>query len=313
MDSNRKTKGVRIRPEDIHFLESLGTVGILDTNDAAVHYPDHKLNSVQNRLRLLASNRLIRATKLLVSFERLGVNDRGGRIPTLFSLTPHGADLVESMTGNRPSRYLNSEPAPATFLHRQDVARVVSSFTASCQNAALSVPDWVMEQDVWTDGPKKLPPNQRKLLYHRIETPAGAVTCHPDIACRLKLPSAEVALFFEVDRSTEGHKQLTEATRMDAYSLLFKTKSYQRYWPGFSAPFEFVMWVCLSQQRIDNLCKSFAAHPLAERMRFSLLEHFVKRNDILRQPIWQNIHGDFRRIYNTIQHNDASVNQITKT
>ena len=299
MTWNGKLKGIRIRKEDIQFLKSLGTVGTLNTNEAATHYPNHKLNSVQNRLRLLASNRLVRATKLLVAFDRPDVVDRGGRIPTLFSLTPTGADLVESLTGFRPPRCLNSEPAAVTLLHRQDISRVVCAFTASCDDAGLPSPNWIMEQDVWTDGPKKLPPNQRKLLYHRIETPAGAVTCHPDIACRLKLPSSEVALFFEVDRSTEGHKQLAEATRMDAYSLLFKTKGYDRYWPGFSAPFEFVMWVCLSQQRIDNLCKTFAGHPLSERMRFSLTSHFVKRSDILQEPIWQTIQGDRRRIYNT--------------
>lgn len=298
MTWNGKLKGIRIREEDVRFLKSLGTVGTLNTNDAATHYPNHKLNSVQNRLRLLTSNRLIRATKLLVAFDRPDVADRGGRIPTLFSLTPTGADLVESLTGCRPPRCLNSEPAPVTLLHRQDISRVVCAFTASCDEAGLRSPTWVMEQDVWTDGPKKLPPNQRKLLYHRIETPGGAVICHPDIACRLRLPNAEVALFFEVDRSTEGHKQLTEATRMDAYSLLFKTKGYHRYWPGFSAPFEFVMWVCLSQQRIENLSKSFADHPLAERMRFSLIAHFIERKDVLRQPIWQTIQGDRRRIFN---------------
>lgn len=297
MDASPKVKGIRIRSEDVCFLQALGTVGILDTNDATIHYPKHKLNSVQNRLRLLASNRLIRATKLLVAFDRPGVVDRGGRIPTLFSLTPYGADLVESMTGVRPPRCLNSDPAPATFLHRQDVARVVSSFSASCQSASLPVPNWVMEQDVWVNGPKKLLPNQRKLLYHRMETINGTVTCHPDMACRLKLPTSEVALFFEVDRSTEGHKQLTESTRMEAYMLLFKSRGYERYWPGFVAKFEFLMWVCPSQHRIDNLRSSFAFHPLADRMRFALLEPFNKRKDVLQTPIWQNIMGERRQIY----------------
>jgi hypothetical protein len=297
MANSKPIKGIRIRDEDIQFLQALGVCGVLDTTEAAYHYPELKINSVQNRLRLLAGQRIIRATKLLVSFDRPGLNQRGGRIPTLYSLTPAGADLVESMTGVRPKRFLNSDPAPATFLHRQDVSRVLNTFTRSAVNAGLPAPDWILEQDVWTNGPKKLPPNQRKLLYHRIDTPDGAVTCHPDMACRLKLPTTEVALFFEVDRSTEGHKQLTNSTRLDAYLLLFQTKGYTRYWPDLKTQYEFIMWVCPSEERIANLCQTFSTHAVASRLRFALQKPFNERTEVVSAPIWQRIEGERRPIH----------------
>ncbi len=175
-------KGIRICSEDIDFLSALGSFGSIDTANAGRWYPNHKPNSVQKRLRLLASNGLTHQTRLLVGFESKESKGKGGRLPTLYSLTEAGAGLVESATGQRPSRILNSRPTAGTFLHRHDVSIVMQCFTHSCTMSGLPLPEWVMEQDPWPAAPKKLPPNQRMLLYHRIELPGRVVICQPDAA-----------------------------------------------------------------------------------------------------------------------------------
>lgn len=142
-------KGIRLCENDIGFLRALGTFDTIDTVGAGDWYPDHKPNSVQKRLRLLASNDLIHSALLLVGFEPAGSKGKGGRIPAIHALTPAGADIVEATTGERPKRILNSRPTAGTFLHRRDVSRVMQTFTRSCELAVLPLPDWILEQDPW--------------------------------------------------------------------------------------------------------------------------------------------------------------------
>ena len=288
-----KLEGIRIVPEDIRFMEMLGLVSVLDTNDALIYYPDHKPNSVQRRLRVLTANKLIRTTRLLVSFDNVHTS---GRLPQLYSLTECGADFLEACTGKRPARYLTGEPAAATFLHRRDVAKVVASFTSSAIQAGMEEPNWVLEQDHWPLAPKTLPPNQRLLLYHQFDTPHAV--CKPDAACCFKVNDRDVVLYFEIDRSTEGSKAVADEKRLLGYQQLLHFREYNRYFTNAATPFVCLMWICLSTQRIKSLQKLFASHPLANVMRFALLEPFSSRSDVICSPIFQTVDGLPRQIYN---------------
>ena len=152
---------------------------------------------------------------------------RGGRIPTLPFLTDVGADLVESVTGNRPQRVLRSRPAAVTFLNRREIVRVMRAFDIGCDAAGLQRPDWIMEQDAWHTAPKHLPPNQKRPLYHDF---GHGITCLSDIACRLTIGATVLVLFWEIDLSTEGCKQLRTASKTDGYVELIRR--------GVSTPLE---------------------------------------------------------------------------
>lgn len=291
-DQLERLNGIRMNKEDLQFLESLGLVGVLDLNDVLEYYPNHKPNSVQRRLRIMTSNKVIRATRLLVSFEE---SSKSGRLPLLYSLTEKGADFLESSTGQRPARYLTGEPAASTFFHRRDVAKVVSTFTKFAVMAGLDEPKWILEQDCWHAAPKTLPPNQRLLLYHQFDTPFAV--CKPDAACHFKMNDRDVVLFFEIDRSTEGSKSVADEKRLLGYQQLFHFREYDRYFSNTESPFVCLIWICLSTARIKSLQKLFAGKPLANHMRFATLEPFLVKADVLCTPIFQTIDGEYRRIY----------------
>ena len=155
-------RGMRVSAEDIICLQSIGIYGMLSTIDIRRCYIGYKENSIHKRLRLLAENGLVRVARLRVAFDHSGNAEKGGRLPTLYSLTPAGADFLEAATGERPVRVLNSDLAPSTYMHRHEISEVVQIFTRSCADANLPTPRWVLEQDIWKDAPAHLLPNLQK-------------------------------------------------------------------------------------------------------------------------------------------------------
>lgn len=290
-------KGMRICTSDIEFLRSVGVYGLLSTEDARFSYPDYKDNSVHKRLRLMTDNGLLKAARLRVAFDRGNSAEKGGRLPSLYSLTPAGADLLESMTGERPMRVLNSDLAPSTYMHRREISDVVQIFTRCCLSEGLAMPRWVLEQDIWKDAPVQAPPNQRRQLYHNIAIDRGRLICQPDIACYLQLPQTSVVIYWEIDRSTEGRKQLREPAKSDAYFALLATNGYQRYWPDLPDDVhKFVFWICPTPERCENVRLLFKEHKIASHLRFSHRKIFNQTTNVLTTPIYQTVTGELRQI-----------------
>ena len=292
------SRGMRICSGDIDFLSNVGIFGILSTEDARRSYPDYKENSIHKRLRLMTDNGLIKAARLRVEFDRGADSGKGGRLPSLFSLTPAGADLLESMTGERPARVLNSDLAPSTYMHRREISEVVQIFTGSCLEAGLPMPRWVLEQDMWKGASAQLPPNQRRYLYHAMAVDGRRLICQPDIACYLQLPKTQVVIFWEIDRSTEGRKQLREAPKTDAYFTLMATKGFKRYWPDLPDEMhQFVFWVCPTPERLESLKTIYKDQGIADRLRFTHRKIFTRQQNVITARIWETINGELRQIY----------------
>ncbi len=288
------TAGIRIGPLDIAFLAAVGTYGALSTEDAVVFYPQHKLNSIQKRLRLLAQNGLTRMSRLEVWQNDDDGASNGGRIPTLHLLTDLGADLIEQQSGQRPPRISRSRPAPVTLLHRREIVRVMRAFDQAADATSLDRPDWVMEQDVWHEAPQQRPPNQRRLLFHQFE---NGLTCAPDLACRFRINQTELALFWEVDLSTEGRKQLRKASKTDGYVALFGQQAYRRYWPDLEACRQHVIWVTPTRRRFAALKDVMKGHPLAPACRLLSAECLADPKQLLTNPVWETLAGDRRAMY----------------
>jgi hypothetical protein len=294
----KSIRGMRISADDIKCLQDIGLFGMLSSVDVRRCYAGYKENSVHKRLRLLAENGLVCVAKIRVAFDRSGDADKGGRLPSLYSLTPAGADFVESVTGERPIRVLNSDLAPSTYLHRHEISEAVQIVTRSCAEANLPMPQWVLEQDMWKDAPAQLPPNQRRCLYHAMTVGTRRLICQPDIACLLQLPSSPVVLYWEIDRSTEGRKQLREPAKSDAYISLMATHGFQRYWPDVSIQtYQYVIWVCPTPERLESLRQVFKDHIVAKHMRLSHRGLFNAETNVVTAPIWQTIDGEWRSIY----------------
>lgn len=295
-----KKSGIRSGPDDIAFLADCGRYGTLSTSEASDYFPALKPNSVLRRLRLMAQNGLTSTTRIEVW--RTDEPSKGGRIPTLHSLTEVGADLVESVTGDRPQRILRSRPAAATFLHRREIVRVMRAFDQGCDAAKLQRPDWIMEQDAWHAAPKGLPPNQRRQLYHDF---GNGVTCLPDIACRLVIGSTTLVLFWEVDLSTEGRKQLRKASKTTGYVELIKQQAFRRYWPSTIDARCFVLWVTPTTKRFEGLRATIGKHDVGGACRMLAATALDNPTNLLTNAHWQTMTGELRAIYRPKRETDS--------
>lgn len=219
---------------------------------------------------------------------------QGGRIPTLHALTDDGARFIESETGECPPRVLRSDPSPNMFLHRREIVRVMRAFDLGCDAVGLDRPDWIMEQDVWHAAPRELPPNQRRKLYHDL---GNGLICQPDLAGRLTIGSTELALFWEIDLSTEGKKQLRKAAKTDSYVALFNERGYRRYWPDLETHRNYVIWVCPTKKRFRPLRDVLSGHPIAPVSRLLPATSLAATSSLLISPVWETIAGEQRVMY----------------
>ncbi len=294
---NAKVPAIRIAPRDLLVLNELGTYGILSTTDVKeIFFPNETDRACRKRLRLFSLHGLTRMTKLTVAFSRDG---RGGSIPTLHSLTDDGADLVETQTGSRPPRILRTSPSPFTFFHRMEIVQVIRQFNTGCERAGLSQPEWIMEQDPYPDAPTSSPPNQRRLLYHAFQDGRTKFTAQPDIASRFAIGTTEIAVFWEVDRSTEGLKQI-RTNKLEGHLALvneFLAGTQRRYWSDFEPGFAFVFWVCPSSKRVAELSAVATDHAVAPLYRFVTRDVLDNPHALLCEKVWSTVAGEFRALY----------------
>lgn len=293
----KKLTGIRLTDNDFTTLSDIGESGVLTAEDIhQTHFSEYTYDGCLKRLRQYRDHGWTRITKLGVWFADQRSGNRGGAIPSVHSLTDEGADLIESHLGVRPLRVLRSEPAPQTLLHRLTIAKTMRQFSRGCESVGLRKPAWILEQDSWREAPTNLPPNQKRMLYHLFRIQGQSISCLPDAACRFQIKNAELGVFWEIDRSTEGLKQIRES-KLDAYVHLLNEKSYHRYWSEFDSKLLYVFWVCRSPQRIDSLCELIQEHPIAPYFRFVETRHLDEPTTLLTSPIWQTVEGDRRAIF----------------
>lgn len=291
----------RILSSDVACWQFIGELGCLDT--ATIHrrcYPSITLRGCQRRLRLASQDGFLRTASLAVCYQPAHLDRRpeqGGAVPSLHAITDKAADVVERETGQRPARVLRSEPAAATFLHRWEVVLHRVAWDEGLRLVNLSPATWIMEQDPWPDAPDGLPPNQRRMLYHRFEAAPKAVTCQPDAACLLRvsrpadLGDCHLLHLWEIDRSSEGLKQIER--KLPGYAQYVRTKAWTRYFPELNQPQIRLMWVAPSAERIANLISVIRDSPVANLCRFAVARE-VTAESIFTAPIWQGVDGELR-------------------
>lgn len=289
-----RVAGIRLNSQDIGFLVAMGRYSLLSSEDACDFYVGLKPNSVLRRLRLLAQSGLTNAVKLAVWSATDESLSKCGRIPALHALTDEGARVIEEQTGDRPTRVLRSAPSPATFLHRREIVRVMRAFDVACDKAGLEYPTWVMEHDPWHAAPKAVPLAHRRLLAHEF---AKGLSCHPDIACRFRIGSSELVLYWEIDLSTEGRKQIRKAAKTDGYTRLFNEQGWKRYWPDLNTSKRFVIWVAPTQRRIRSLQDALRDQAISPACRFLAATYFSSSESLLTSDIWETVNGERRPMY----------------
>ena len=288
----------RLTPRRYPMLFDIGEHGLLDTlmlKDR--HFPDTTLRNCQKTLAQLVDDGFLVGTKLTVSY----ICDQGDkprhrekRIPTLYGLTEYCANELEKLTDERPQRVQRSTPAPHTYHHRRACVQVRLAFDAGITAASLASAEWTLESDLASNARADTPPNQRSLLFHHCGLGPATVSLQPDMACLVTLPSnkqsqTRLGIWWEVDRSTEGLKQLKNRKKLIAYQLLIEQKLFSPYWQEVDH-FR-ICWVVESKRRIDTIRKALDGHPIGERFRFLIVADRDCGN-LLTDRIWYTISGD---------------------
>lgn len=282
------------QPRDIAILETVGELGTADLPIIhAKHFPhDNSGRACQRRVKMLADVGLLKRTRILVTDQGF----KQGSLPALLFLTPHGADLVESETGIRPRRVLQSDPKPFTLRHRLLAVQVRLAFDQAAALRGLPTVEWIMEQDTKpgitrTDDRS---PSEYLLLWDVFRDGKRTVTFRPDSTCHLQIrrPSGDshksLLAYFEVDRSTEGHKQWQQ--KLKGIAAFFRqADAWKRHWPDVTNPTVVLFVVCLTHKRIHGLADVVCGTPAARFFRFA--KHPIEPGELLTSPVWSDADG----------------------
>jgi hypothetical protein len=307
---------LHLEQRDLQLLAEIGELGLLDIELIHARYwPDAKTKRAsQKRLKLLTEHGLVKPARLEVTYRTARVPrptdgkdtalkkppKSGGRLPTIYCLTEQGAEALEMATGQRPLRVSRSDPKPLTLFHRSEVVRARLAIDDACRLRSLPAPAWIMEQDTHPGMSPNEPLSRRLILQQHFGQGHARVSCRPDASCLLRLPSRsadrsfdELIAYLELDRSTNKHQ--IEIDKLAGYHCLLKEQAYRRHWPETQRPTVRVLYVCPSHERVNNLAASFAGQPVAEYVRFAVLDDLVPER-ALSDAIWQTTGGELRAI-----------------
>ena len=290
--------GLHLQERDLDLLAQIGELGLLDTE--TIHerfFSGVTPRRVQQRLRLYRDHGLLRTVVLTVWCGESGK----GRIPAIHCLTERGGDAINSITGQRPRRVLRGDPKPETFHHRLAIVKSRLAIDDACAAAGLLETTWIMEQDYDPTATAE-PPLKRRILYHAFRTGSKTITCQPDAASLLFIPSdpaqpqtdtTNLLAYWEIDRSTESRSQIL--AKQPGYASVIKQHGYHRYWPEIQKPAIRVLWVCRSQERIEAICEKLKEESIAKFFRFTTAEE-LSGQTALAVPIWRDWTGNRRTI-----------------
>jgi hypothetical protein len=290
---------LQLQERDVKLLNEIGQVGLLDTAQIhRRHFEQVSLRRCQQRLREIEASGLTHSVRLNVWYGKEG----GGPIPTIHCLTERGASAIESITGARPKRVLNSDPKPETIHHRLAVVQTRLALDDACRLHGVALPEWFMEQDRREDANPDEPPSRQRVLYHEFTSGGKKFTCQPDAASLMRIPrdancasapTTPLVGFWEIDRSTERTAQVMN--KVPGFSALLERREFRRYWPEAEHAPVRVFWVCRSLQRVESLMAAMKEKPIAKFFRFTTAEE-LGAESALTSPIWRTIEGDCRAI-----------------
>ena len=289
---------IRIQPRDLTLLTELREVGFLDTTTLHDrHFPaDRTGKACLRRLALYAQHGLVEPIGASVSF---GL-PRGGRLPAIHRLTPRGAELLTSLTGEPGRRVAGGSPKPETLLHRLGCAQLQLLLRDACTFAKLSPPCWIGEYESRSGVPIRSPLSERIVLCQTYALDEGRLTCWPDAAALVSIPVAggigathPLVLLFEYDRSTETLKQV--ASKVPGYEQFLTRGDWRNLWPELVKPTVRVFFLTRSEERIHNIVAAIREMPGADAFRFAVFQR-LKPSSFFSDAVWQTCRGDHRTI-----------------
>lgn len=283
--------GIRFQPRDMQLLSELGEVGILDIETIRGRYfpLDNSGKACPKKMNQYDDQKLVLKHEVEVS------NKDEHRKYIVYRLTEKGADQVERLTGHRPRRAGGTKPPDGkTLAHRLGYIRTRLAFDDGCKFLGRPTLDWIMEWDAIPDAPRRAELSRRIVLCDEFSEGERVDRSWPDLAFRFAMPeqSWDLLAYLEYDRSTMDHEDML--AKLDGYGQLIDTRVYLRHWQEpINRHLIRVLFVCKSQQRIDNLMVLYAEHRAAGILRFATADSLAAE-EVFTSPLWLKI-GDDRR------------------
>lgn len=293
-------KNVRFTDRDRQILEDISLAGgLLDSK--AIHqrrFPsDTTGEACLRRIRLLRGQQVLWCVQASVTFGVAPV----GRLPLVLGLTPKGADLLEELTGKRPgvvAQTLSSQHLE----HRLGMGHLRLLVNDACDKESLASPIWIGEYD---PRPGIRPFINDKLskrfrLCHQYVSGDNVLTCWPDAACLLGVPSGssihQFLILWEYDRSTERLAQVRG--KFPAYERFIGSNDHLGLFQSQDRIETRIFFVTQSEERWRNIADAIKEFPISACVRFGVRKD-ISPASFFREPIWSTPDGQSRAILRT--------------
>ena len=304
-----RKRGMAITDRDLDVWSFLGEYGLLDSRQIQEEFwAEKRLRACQMRLQRYEEHGIVQAITLtMAGYHRKNRNGdtSGGRLPLIYALTPEGANILEQETGIRAKRFMRSELKSMTILHRREVVRVRLALDRACSRQKSNSNSrpirqlmWIHEEDRKPDATGNLVTD--RILYHPFTQRNEKFSYRPDLFGLTEIPRAAggshiCVCYYEIDRGTMSHSQLSEKLR--GITATIKTQAWKKYVPNYGQfakkTIVRVFWVTSSPERADNIRQTFNDKSLiTSAFRYTSQTQLTEHTAL--GPIWMDSNGEQR-------------------
>lgn len=297
------TLHIQLTERDRQMLAELGDVGLLDGATLhRRHFPaDQSGEACGRRLRLLRKGGIIDVFQPAISFGP----HRSGRLPMVYRLTPTGANILQELSGERPS-VISGNISALTLEHRLGVAKLRLLVGDACKREKIPPPEWIGEYDLRPTAPP-LPSaklSERYLLCHQYTLEGETLTCWPDAAALIPIPHKtdvhHLLLLLEFDRSTERLAQVKR--KIPGYNMFLNFQDYHRLFKKCAETVR-VFFVTKTIQRGKHIAEAIRPLPGSDVVRWAPV-YALKPETFFTERIWWDCEGRRIRIITPKKEND---------
>lgn len=292
---------IHVTARGIASLFEIAVIGYMDTPVIwRRHFPEDKSGqSCRRWLRQMTSCGFLTPVKSTIAYDL----PRGGRVPTIYCITPLGVEVLTQRIGEAVPRPPSASPRPETLQHRLGISQLHVLLRDACLHCGFSMPQWIDEYAPDPEGPRepgaKL--SQRFLLCQSYPQKDGKpVTCWPDATSLVYIPGATatsppipLVILWEYDRSTETLNQVKG--KIPGYRFFLSRGDVRRLWPTVADPVVRVFFVTQSDERRQHVAEAIRDVDGSAAFRLATYSTLTPATFFL-MPVWFDANGGAKTI-----------------
>lgn len=278
-----------VQERDINVLTALAANFIMTSRQLRkLFFPNDKTGRLtRRRLFKMAEEDFVR--KRLMSV----VNPHDGTATPVYHLGRKGREFLATYFDD--NRYLLKPIEPLQPQHLFHYIAVTDTHLllneAVAQQSDARVDVWVNEDDICnSDEPER---SNHFRLFTELTKPKKLV-CAPDSAFVVDYDGQRAVFYLEQDRDSYFHKRVA-AQKSPGYEALLNRKQHRKHFPDTTLEFFFVLFVCPTDKRRDQLRTAFAdknKDKTVQRVYRFLSLQSVTPETLLFEPVLRCCHHD---------------------